>query len=452
MQNKIYKTLSGLSFWSVAIVLLLASCKKYVDNGAPPNAISQDKAFVDSATATSVILGLYSLSSTSSSIINNSRYGAMSADDAYFLTSTTYDAFKNNTLATGNDGNGIWFNLYTTIGRTNYAIEGVMASTTLTAYAKNQLLGEAKFWRAYCYFYLINFFGDVPLVTTTNALETGLYARTPTAQVYQQIIADLTDAKTLLTNTYPSIEKARINKRVAAAMLTRVYFYQQNWAAAEAEATDVISSAAYSLETNMNNVFSKTSTETIWQVANTTGVTGMGAEWLPASTTPAFVLYDTLANTFETGDQRKVNWAQAIVYNSKTYYYPFKYKIKTGTTGNEYSVMLRLAELYLIRAEARAQHNNIPGAQADIDIIRTRAGLANTTAASQAELLVAVEHERWVELFTEASDRWFNLKRLNKATATLSLIKPAWQAFQQLYPVPLQEMQANPQLVQNTGY
>lgn len=452
MQNKIYKTISGLSFWSVAIILLCASCKKYVDNGAPPNAISQDKAFVDSATATSVVLGLYSLSSTSTSIVNNSRYGAMSADDAYFLTSTTYDAFKNNTLAAGNDANGIWFNLYATIGRANYAIEGVTASTTLATSVKNQLLGEAKFWRAYCYFYLTNFFGDVPLVTTTNALETGLYARTSTAQVHQQIITDLTDAKNLLTNTYPSIEKARVNKRVATAMLARVYFYQQNWAAAEAEATDVISSGAYSLETNMNNVFIKTSNETIWQVANTTGVTGMGAEWLPAATTPTFVLYDTLANTFEAGDQRKVNWAQAIVYNSKTYYYPFKYKIKTGTTGNEYSVMLRLAELYLIRAEARAQQNNIPGAQADIEIIRTRAGLINTTAASQDELLAAVEHERWVELFTEASDRWFNLKRLNKATAILSFIKPAWQAFQQLYPVPLQEMQANQNLVQNTGY
>ena len=178
----------------------------------------------------------------------------------------------------------------------------------------------------------------------------------------------------------------------------------------------------------------------------------MGAEWIPASTTPAFVLYDTLANTFETGDLRKTNWTKSIVFSSKTYLYPFKYKLRVGTTGNEYAVMLRLAEMYLIRAEARAQQNNISGSQADINLVRTRAGLVNTTASTQAALIAAIEKERWVELFTENSDRWFNLKRLNKATAALSPIKTAWQPHQQLYPIPLVEMQANPNLVQNSGY
>lgn len=374
----------------------------------------------------------------------------MSADDAYFLTSSTYDAFKNNTLAAGNDANPVWSNMYSTIGRANYAVEGVQSSALNTS-VKNQLIGEAKFWRAYYYFFLINFFGDVPLVTSTNALQTGTYSRTAKTTVYQQIVTDLTDAKNLLPAAYPSIERARINKWAAAAMLARVYFYQQNWAAAEAEATAVITSGTYSIETFANS-FLKTSNETIWQIANVTGVTAMGPEWIPAAATPTIVLYDTLANTFETGDLRKTNWAKSIVYNAKTYYYPFKYKLRTGTTGNEYSVMLRLAEQYLIRAEARAQQNNTSGAQADLNVIRTRAGLANTTAATQAALIAAAEKERWVELFTESSDRWFNLKRLNKATAILSLIKPSWQAFQQLYPLPLQELQANPNLVNNTGY
>jgi hypothetical protein len=448
MYSKIYT--KKILVLPVLAVLMLGSCKKFVENGTPPNAISQDKAYVDSATATSVILGLYSLNSTSTSTLANNRYGAMSADDAYFLTSTTYDAFKNNTLAAGNDANTLWNSMYTTIGRANYAIEGVESSSLSTS-VKNQLLGEAKFWRAYYYFFLTNFFGDVPLVTSTNALETGLTPKTPAAQVYQQMVTDLVSAKSLLTNTYPSAERARVNKRVAAAMLARVYFYQQNWAATETEATEVISSGVYSLETFANS-FIKTSNETIWQIANVPGVTGMGPEWIPASTTPTFVLYDTLANTFETGDLRKANWAKSIVYSGKTYYYPFKYKLRTGTTGNEYSVMIRLAEMYLIRAEARAQLNNISGAQTDLNAVRTRAGLGNTTAATQPALLAAIEHERWVELFTESSDRWFNLKRLNKATSTLGLIKAAWKPFQQLYPVPLQEMQANPNLVQNTGY
>ena len=379
----------------------------------------------------------------------------MSADDAYFLTSSTYDNFKNNTLSAGNDASLIWLYSYTIIGRANYAIEGLQASTTLSASVKNQLTGEAKFWRAYAYFYLVNYFGDVPLVTTTKALETALYPKTPQTQVYQQMVTDLTEAKSLLTTTYPSLEKARINKRVVSAFLSRVYFYQQNWVAAETEATEVIGSGVYSIETNLANVFIKTSNETIWHIANTTGVTAMGAEWIAAGTTPTMVLYDTLAKTFETGDLRKTNWTKSIDYSSKTYYYPFKYKLKTGTTGNEYAVMLRLAEMYLIRAEARAQQNKLDDAVNDLNVIRQRAGLVIftvPTVLSKATILSTIEHERWVELFTESSDRWFNLKRLNLADTVLGLIKPQWKAFQKLYPIPTQELNANKQLIDNDGY
>ena len=233
MRNKINKHISAATLVLACMAAMLLSCKKFVENGTPPNAISQNEAFIDSATATSVILGLYSLNNTSTSTLNINRYGPMSANDAYFLTNATYDMFKNNTLSGGNnDASSLWLNMYSTIGRANYAIEGVQSSSTLSTSVKNQLTGEAKFWRAYYYFYLVNFFGDVPLVTNTNALFTSTLPRTSASQVYQQIVTDLTEAKNLLTNTYPSIERARINKRVAAAMLARVYFYLQNWTAA----------------------------------------------------------------------------------------------------------------------------------------------------------------------------------------------------------------------------
>ena len=456
MQLKIYK--SYLSICLLAAVMLFASCKKYVENGTPPGSLTEDKAFIDSATATSAVLALYSRPANAnpqnnSLFYNITKYGMMSADDAYYLTNTSFDNFKNNTLAAGNDANPAWFDPYGNIGRANYAVKNLEISTTLSTSVKNQLLGETKFWRAWCYFYLVNFFGDVPLVTSTDALNTSLFPRTPTSAVYQQIVADLTDAKNLLTNNYPSIERARVNKRVAAAFLARVYFYHQNWAGAEAEATEVISSGAYKLETNLDSVFLKISNEVILQAANITGVTSWGGEFIPASTTPNVVLYDTLAKTFETNDQRKVKWTKSIVYSGKTYYYPYKYKIRSGTTGNEYHVMLRLAEMYLIRAEARANQNKISEAVADINLVRQRAGLtALSTTISQAALLSALEHERWVELFTEWADRWFNLKRTNKADAVLGLIKPQWQPHQKLYPIPNQELQANPNLVNNPGY
>jgi hypothetical protein len=438
--------------------MVIASCKKFVDINTPPDALGEQQAFADSGTATSTVLGLYGAIASGSGSVAFSviKFGAMSADEGYYLTNTNFDAFKNNTLSAGNATVEFWGIMYTRIGRANYAIEGITASSTLSATLKNQLLGEAKCWRAWLYFYLVNYFGDVPLVTNTNALTNALLPRTPVAEVYQQIVKDLTEAKDHLTANYPSAERARINKHAASALLAKVYLYQGNWAAAEAEATAVIGSGLYSLVTDLNKVFLNSSNETIWQIslvgATSTPATIMGVEFIPSGTTPSFVLYDTLANTFEADDLRKLNWTKSIVYTGKTYYYPYKYKLRTATAGNEYPVMMRLAEVYLVRAEARTQQNKLNDAKADLHAVRNRAGLGNTTASTQTELLAAIEHERWVELFTEFSDRWFNLKRLNKATAVLSQIKPSWQPFQQLYPIPQQSMTSNPNLRDNTGY
>lgn len=444
-------------------LLFTISCKKYVDLGTPPGSIGTGEAFADSTTAIASALGIYggmasggpTANPVNNIVLSAIIYGAMSADEGYYLTNTDFDAFKDNTLAAGGSANNLWNGPYARIARVNYAIEGLTKTTGISTTLKNQLLGESKFMRAFLYFYLVNFFGDVPLVTSTDALNTSLYPRTPAAQVYQQIEQDLQDAKALLTTTYPSAERARANKMVVSAFLARVYFYEQKWTEAETEASAVIGSGMYSLVTDLTKVFLNNSNETIWQVSlagTSTPATIMGSTFIPASTTPTVVLYDTLANTFEANDQRKTNWTKSISYLSKNYLYPYKYKVRSTTTGNEYPVMIRLAEMYLIRAEARVQQNNMSGAQSDLNAIRNRAGLPNTTATTQANLLAALEHERWVELFTEFSDRWFNLKRMNKTTAVLSLIKPQWKSFQQLYPIPQQARTANPNLLDNPGY
>jgi SusD family. len=86
-------------------------------------------------------------------------------------------------------------------------------------------------------------------------------------------------------------------------------------------------------------------------------------------------------SAFEPGDQRKTVWTNSNTVSGVTYPYPYKYKVRLGIAGapkSEYEIILRLAELYLIRAEARTQQNVIPGAQSDLNAIRTRAGLPNT--------------------------------------------------------------------------
>lgn len=440
----------------LAMISATASCEKFIAVDTPPNAIGSENAFQDSATATSVVLGIYSNLGTGSSnaLFNSIKYNAMSADEGYYFSNTSFDNFKNNTLAAGNDANIMFGNLYTSIGRANYAIEGLAKAENLTPGLRSQLQGEARFLRAWLYFQLVNFFGKTPLVTNTQAIENSQLPRAEVADVYKQIITDLTEAKQLLLPAYPSAERARANRHAASALLAKVYLYQSNWAGAETEASAVISSGSYGLVMDLNQVFLKNSNETIWQLS-LLGLAEQAAiqaiEFVPASA-PTFVLYDTLVNTFENNDQRKVAWTKAITSQGVEYLHPYKYKTRQTTSGSEYPIVFRLAEMYLIRAEARANQNKTEDGVKDINEVRGRAqiGLLPLDTGKDA-LLAALEHERWVELFTEA-DRWWNLKRLGKATAVLSLIKPDWEPYQQLYPIPLQARTANPNLDDNPEY
>jgi hypothetical protein len=121
-------------------------------------------------------------------------------------------------------------------------------------------------------------------------------------------------------------------------------------------------------------------------------------------------------------------------------------------------MLLRLAEQYLIRAEARAQLNNVNGAQSDLNTIRSRAGLSIIMPNDKNTLLDAILHERKVELFTELGHRWFDLKRTGHVDAVMSIEAPkkingmGWKSYQQLYPLPLTDLQRDQNLVQNPGY
>jgi hypothetical protein len=158
---------------------------------------------------------------------------------------------------------------------------------------------------------------------------------------------------------------------------------------------------------------------------------------------------------------RKQDWTTTDTIGGTPYYYVYKYKGRAGT-GNEYNVVFRLAEQYLIRAEARAHQNEIADAVADINMIRDRAGLDPLDDnISHDSALMAVEQERKFELFGEWGNRWFDLKRtpsnsgnigLTRADDILSGLKPAWKHSAVLYPIPASQIIINSQLSQNYGY
>lgn len=445
------------------MLLTTASCKKFIEVDVPIDQVSSDKAFLNDATALSSVLGLYANNNMlpNSGSLENSLLGAATAlggaaaDDIYLSSSTYLDEFKTNTITVSSGYvNNTWNSAYAVIFAANSAIEGLNASTGVSAGVKQQLLGESYFMRAFIYFYLTNLYGDVPMVTSTVNNVNLTLPRAPQADIYQMIISDLKTAQENLADAYPSAQRARANKTVAAALLARVYLYTKDYANAEAQATTVISNNSYKLE-SPDTTFLNTSNEVIWQRFTFYGYTVFGLNFVPSGTSPNYVLYPSLAAGFEPGDARMDKWMKPLPIGSVTYYYPNKYKLRNATAGNEYNVLLRLAEQYLIRAEARAQLGKITGAGSaaeDLDKVRTRAGLPGATATSQSAMLLAIEKERAHELFAELGHRWFDLKRTNRATAVLGPQKPTWKATAVLFPVPANQILYNSKLTQNEGY
>jgi hypothetical protein len=281
-------------------------------------------------------------------------------------------------------------------------------------------------------------------------------------EIYQQIIQDLKEAQEMLSTSYPTPGKVRPNKWAATALLARAYLYMGNWADAEAQATAIIDAQAYSMVQDLNAVFLANSAEAIWQlmpvINNTNGNnTHEGFLFVSACAAcrPDIRLTQFLLNGFEPNDKRKAAWVGTKTVNNEVYFSPLKYKVRTNypAAPAEYYTVLRLAEQYLIRGEARAHQNNVQGAQEDLNIIRSRAGLGATTANDESSLLAVIETERQVELFAEWGHRWFDLKRTGRADAVLSLEKaPNWQSTDRLYPIPFEEIKINPSLTQNPGY
>jgi hypothetical protein len=451
--------------FALTAISFLYSCKKYVEVPPPQNQLISDVAFADDNTANATVAGLYSnLNSYNYQFANflGTAMPAFGADEfKYALSSTGFNEFRDNNLTPGNSYiRSLWSPVYNDIYQANAIIEGVSHSVSLSEAAKKQYGGEARFLRAFFYFYLVNYFGDVPLVLNTDYKTNTALPRTKAEEVYAAIIADLKEAQSSLAEDYVSAERTRVNKAAATALLARVYLYRQQWNLAEEEASKVIADSRYALLTDLDKIFLKDSREAIWQIQtvnkSTTGVnTWEGFNMVPATPTGRsyYQVYDVFLDAFEPGDKRKNAWINSYTNASGTFYYPYKYKIRTGTPVQEFTMTLRLAEQYLIRAEARAQQSNLAGAKADLDTIRHRAGLPSLADnLSKPDMLLAVEQERRIELFAEWGHRWFDLRRTGRSLAVLSPIKPDLTATDLWYPIPLEAMKTNPFLEQNEGY
>lgn len=456
------------------------SCRKFLDVEVSGSKIEAKKVFKDNTTATNTLLGIYGgMHNADASPARLARSTGLSGDELMLTWTSDMEAIYKNMLAPNNViGTNLWTAGYYYIRVANEVYWGCYSSETLDPAIKKQLMAEALFIRAYWFFYLTNLYGDIPITVTTDVNVTALLSRTAQRDVYQQIIADLMLAQTDIDEHYKGVnskdnsdERVRPNRATVSALLARVYLYTENYAEAEQQASAIIAmNDTYTLVA-LDQVFLKNSKETIWQLMpgtpNTAKInTTEGNEFIitqSPKTDGQQAISSSLLKAFEVGDQRRKRWISTYtdsgVSPAVTYYFPYKYKVKSGEDIKEYSMIFRLAEIYLIRAECEAHLGQLSDALADLNKIRQRAGLAAIPEGvlNKDQLLNAIFRERQVELFTEQCHRWFDLKRTGKVDVVMATETPAkggdaWNASKQLWPIPSSEISRAPNLVQNPGY
>lgn len=453
---------------SRCIVLVLItwpffSCEKALEPEYPDYLLSNDAIFSNAATVNAALANIYAglrdnSPVTGSTMGMNVLLGLYTDELDFYRADSPIDySFYNHTVLPNNSGVAdFWNNSYALIYSANAIIKGLETSP-LPDIDKDLFMGEAYFLRAYLHFYLAQLFGDIPYIKTTDYKLNASMSRMPLETVYAEMEQDLTTAKNLLPSMDRSGERLRVSNGVASAMLAKLYLYTQQWDKAFGESNSVIASGIYTLQPDLNQVFLKESPSTIWQLkpefegAGTkegeTFVFDFGPPYL-------YALTDDFITDFETGDLRRDIWTREISDGTESWFHPYKYKQSMFDGGStEYSILFRLAEQYLIKAEAALHLGNLQEAKANIDVIRLRAGLPNTSANTSEDIMNELMRQRRYELFTEQGNRWFDLKRTDLSALVLGPIKVGWKTTDVLFPLPARELLLNPNLnPQNQGY
>lgn len=475
---------ANTSILCLLLLLITASgCKKYLEAPLPITSIAGSSAFANDGTSAAALSSVFGKLYSQGDFDGVGSIGFLSGlygDELKNLSTlpSNQALYEDGVSSTVGGVTTLWTSFYGQLYSVNLAIEGLTPATNLNY--RNQWLGEAYFLRGLLYFYLTNLYGDVPLVLSSDYLTNNTLARSPRADVYKQILADLLKAQSLLDSKYHDAnglvtqDRGRPNQAAVTALLARVYLYTGDWKNAESQAGSLIADATDYQLTKPAQTFLVNSTEIIWgiepfQAGNYPYLVKDAVNYfLPKGKTPLAAsilasLSDSLVQAFEPGDARYTNWVgidtvPASGSNPMTiYYYAYKYKAIGAYTAPQESIALfRLGEQYLIRAEARAQQNNLGGSLADLNAVRTRAGLPASTALSQTDVLGAIQRERRVELFTESGHRFFDLRRTGAQDALMTAVAAqkggSWSSFKAWWPIPLTDIQNDTHLIQTPGY
>lgn len=445
-------------------ISIFTSCEDLLEPD-PVNAVSDESPIFDKGSSETALRGVYrQLASSGYYGENYVTLGYFPSGDVKNLTTGGAANLVNvNFRADDTSFNTSWVAIYATINRANHVISKVpnVEDPLLTTALKNQYVGEAKFIRALAYFDLARAWGGVQLILepTVSLQNMPKISRSTLEETYAQVLKDLEDAEQLLPDT---VNRIRATKRTVWALRARLHLYKKEWALAEEYATKLIDKPAdYTLLKPYSS----------WFAGNVVGTAESIFELeysaINPSTIRAQMQHPTKGGTYRYAPTDKfvqllnnatVSGGRSALIGSVT---------QSGTTiwfGNLYyrlpatdpAYIFRIAEIYLIRAEARAQQDNLSattGALSDLNKVRDRAEVLPSTAVTKDEILLAIENERRVEFAWEAH-RWFDLVRTGRAKAVLEAIdtNTKVESYELLFPIPIVQLQLDPNLTPNPGY
>lgn len=449
-------------FLVLMVVISSYSCKKFLDL-QPVDQIGEDVALDTKDKIERALVGAYN------QLGQGNYYGFewMNAvwlgdgDVVPFGAGTTDLQFYNHTIVPSSNTISInWQSMYQVINQTNNVISAVRGNSDpgYSSDERNNDLGQALFIRGLVYFDLARTFGGtkttsdlcVPLILQpTRGLDKDSYpARNTCAEVYTQVGKDLDSAEMLL----PLSDNRNVATKMAAiALKARLNLYLENWSVAEQLATTVILDNTYGLVIPFENLITqKNTSEAIFELSySSVQQNPLSYVFLPTSMSGQYRIgpsnnFLSLINNPSIGGDRKIMVAVDPAGNP----YCNKYR-SLATTGqsDDDVIVLRLAEMYLIRAEARANQNNVSGALSDLNVIRQRSHVPVSVASTVSDVLLNIENERRMEFAFEPF-RWFDLIRTNRIGTVLGLTDKNKFVF----PLPASEVLANGNLTQNPGY
>lgn len=460
--------MKNITIQSIALfsVLLMGSCS-FLDK-EPVSSFSAQGFYKNVSDAQAGVYGIYN-GMQSAFRINFAYWGEGRADNV----GTNYGgdplALRQNTLLslttannTGTSAN--WTNLYTVISRANYAIKYIPEVFEDENNAlRNQLIGQSRALRAIAYFYLVRVWGDVPLTLEPfeSADQDLFQSVTDKEVILDQIVDDLLYASEFCAPNYGGErDRVLITRGAADGILTQVYMWRKQYELAIIAAERIMDNSLYSLVSinNWNNMFaSGLSSESIFEVGyNEVQINGMRNLFAQGNDAQYFPS-EQFRDSFEDGDLRKTkiwdNTQQAPRKIWKFFGEGFNDESPDPSANN--IILVRLADVMLLKAEAHARLNQNEDALPLLNTIRNRAGLdalTETTATQEyGDVVSAIMHERSIELCFEGH-RWFDLVRTEKAIEVMEPITGLKVPGNIVWPIHEDALNRNPNLNQNEFY